>query len=233
MSAQARAEVCDWTQDRRVSWLWPAAFALVGTGWLAVADPAGSLLAATGFAVAGALCVGNAVHCRRAHCVVTGPLYLVAAILFVARVAGAAVPGGLIVAGSIAGTIVAHVPEWLGTRYLRRTADASSVATTGTLLAAVLVGACCLGPSLFMLFGVSVAALGSLGALEPYRVPFLAGGLACWAVAYRARRRARCEPEMGGTPDRRSPSGVLLWVSLVALIAASVYPYLVARLAIT
>jgi hypothetical protein len=46
---------CDWLQDRRVFWLWPAAFVVVGVGWLGVRDPAGALLAAAGFTLAGAL----------------------------------------------------------------------------------------------------------------------------------------------------------------------------------
>ena len=110
----------DWVRDRRVSWLWPAAFLAVGVRWLAVAEPTGSLVAAAGFAVAGGLCVGNALRCRRAHCIVTGPLYILAALLFVSRVVGVAAPAGLIVGTSIVGTVLAYVPEWLGRRYLSR-----------------------------------------------------------------------------------------------------------------
>ena len=62
------ATTCDWARDRRVSWLWPAAFALVGAGWLVVPDPWGALLAAAGFAVAGGLCLGNTLRCQRTHC---------------------------------------------------------------------------------------------------------------------------------------------------------------------
>src|SRR5437773_2426299 len=72
------ATACDLLQDRRVSWLWPAAFIGVGAGWLVVRDPSGALLAAAGFALAGGLCVANALRCRRMHCAITGPLYLLA-----------------------------------------------------------------------------------------------------------------------------------------------------------
>src|SRR5713226_6596923 len=127
------ATACDLLQDRRVSWLWPAAFIGVGTGWLVIPDPWGALLAAAGFALAGGLCVGNALRCRRMHCAITGPLYLVAALLFLARADGLHLPASLIVGGAVFGTVSAFVPEWRGTRYLL-TDGASTLATTGTLL---------------------------------------------------------------------------------------------------
>ena len=107
----------DWLQNRRIVWLWPAASLAVLVGWLVVRGVPGELLAAGGFAVAGVLCVGNAVRCRRAHCVATGPLYLVAAGLFLARATGAAIPAGWIIGGVALGTVLACVPELLGTRY--------------------------------------------------------------------------------------------------------------------
>ncbi len=225
----------DWLRDRRVSWLWPAAFALAGVGWLFVPGAAGALLAAAGFAVAGGLCVANAVHCRRMHCAVTGPLYLVAALSFVTRAAGSDIPGGWIVAGAGVGTALAFIPEWLGTLYFaaRPERPRVRVAAAGTLVAAGLVAACCLGPTLFVVFGLSIASLGALGALEPYRWLFFSAGLACWAVAYRQRRRAMgaCAEDICGTPTSRRFGGLLLWASLGALVVAAVYPYVIAWIA--
>ncbi len=223
---------CDWLRDRRVFWLWPAAFGVVGVGWLGVPDPAGAILAAVGFALAGTLCIGNALHCHRTHCAITGPLYLVAAGLFAARAVGLCIPAALIVIGAVVGTVFAFVAESCGSRYLE-SAGASALATTGTLLAAGLVAACCLGPTLFVIFGVSLASLGALGALEPYRWLFLFAGFACWAVAYRARRRAvaACVDETCGTPTSRRVSGVVLWGSLAALVVAATYPYVIALIA--
>ncbi len=220
---------CDWLQDRRVFWLWPAAFVVVSVGWLGVPDPAGALLAAAGFTLAGALCTGNALHCRRTHCAITGPLYLVAAGLFAGRAFGLGIPATLVVVGAVAGTVLAFVAEWRGSRYLGST-GASVLATTGTLLAAGLVAACCLGPTLFVIFGVSLAGLGTLGVLEPYRWLFFSVGLACWAIGYRQRRRAltACAEDTCGTPTSRRFGGVLLWASLGALVLAAVYPYVIA-----
>lgn len=226
LDAEADLGRCDWVRDRRISWAWPAAFVVVGVGWLVVPGTAGALLAAAGFTVAGTLCLGNAIRCRRVHCAFTGPLYLVAAGLFLARAGGWGIPGSWIVAGAIAGTVMAFVPEWLGKLHFdARPGDTRGrVAVAGALVAAGLVAACCLGPSLFVILGVSTASLGALGALEPYRWLFLLGGLACWAVAYRSRRRATaaCATDTCGMPTSRRMSGVLLWGSLVVLLAAAV-----------
>jgi len=102
----------------RTAWLWLVAFGTVAAGWLVLPPRAGALVAAGGFTVAGALCFANALHCHRTHCLITGPLYCLAALLFVARAVGAAVPGGMIIVASIVGTILAFVPEWFGMRYI-------------------------------------------------------------------------------------------------------------------
>ena len=129
------------------------------------------------------------------------------------------------------GTALAFVPEWLGKLYFDTRSETATgrVAAAGTLVAAGLVAACCLGPTLFVLFGVTIASLGTLGVLEPYRCFLLLAGLGCWAVAYRQRRRATadCPGESCGTPASRRVSGVALWGSLAALVTAAIYPYVV------
>lgn len=121
---QMPAKECqtDWAANRRLVWLWPAAFALALAGWLIVGGTSGDVLAVVGFAAAGLLCVGNAMHCRRVHCAFTGPLYLIAAALFVARLAGLGISPALIIALALAGSVAAFVPEWWGRRYFRRAA---------------------------------------------------------------------------------------------------------------
>ena len=109
----------DLVRNRRTVWLWPVAFGTVAVGWLALPPTVGAVVAAGAFAVAGALCVVNAVQCQRTHCVVTGPLYLIAAALFAVRAAGADMPAGWIVVGAALGTVLAYTPEWLGRPYLR------------------------------------------------------------------------------------------------------------------
>ncbi len=60
------------------------------------------------------------------------------------------------------------------------------LATGGAIGASLLIASCCVAPTLFLLFGVSLGALGSLSALEPYRPAFIAVGGA--ALLYAGRR---------------------------------------------
>ena len=78
------------------------------------------LLWAVGFFAAGAACVANARRCGRTHCYITGPLYLAlsaASVLIGLGLLSWSWWSFLILWG--AGTLLAHVPEFLGKRYLR------------------------------------------------------------------------------------------------------------------
>jgi len=121
---QTAAKQCgtDWAANWRFAWLWPAAFSVAVLGWLVVPGGAGDMLAPVGLAVAGGLCIGNALHCGRVHCAFTGPLYLLAAALFAGRLAGLTVAPWLIVGLAAVGTVVAFAPEWWGKRYFARAA---------------------------------------------------------------------------------------------------------------
>ncbi|MHC4493988.1 MAG: hypothetical protein ACYTDU_20525 [Planctomycetota bacterium] len=78
------------------------------------------LLWAIGFFAAGAACVENARRCGRTHCYITGPLYLglsAASVLIGLGVLSWSWWSLLVLWG--AGTFLAHLPEFLGKRYLR------------------------------------------------------------------------------------------------------------------
>ncbi len=67
-----------------------------------------------------------------------------------------------------------------------------TLATGGAVGASLLIASCCVAPTVFLLFGVSVGVLGLLTALEPYRPIFIAAGGG--ALAYAAWRAWRPEP---------------------------------------
>ncbi len=78
------------------------------------------LLWAPSFGAMSIACALNAARCGRLHCYITGPLFLLAAVATV-LVALDVVPVApqWIVWGALAGTVLAHVPEWIRGRYVR------------------------------------------------------------------------------------------------------------------
>jgi mercuric ion transport protein len=57
-----------------------------------------------------------------------------------------------------------------------------------------LIALCCIGPALFLLFGVSVGALGMFSVLEPYQPIFIGAGLPALAFPdYRILRESPAE----------------------------------------
>ncbi len=107
-----------------------------------------------------------------------------------------------------------------------------TLAAGGALGLSVLIASCCLGPALFLLFGVSVGALGSLSIFEPFR-PYLiaAGGLLLLYAGVRILRPAPAGTEVGcegeacapDAPSRRL-SRRLFWVASLLYVVAVAYP---------
>lgn len=94
-----------------------------------------------------------------------------------------------------------------------------------------LVASCCLAPSLFLLFGVSVTALGAFTALAPYQGYLVAAGLGSLGVAgYRifagsADEEACADPACApGGPQRRRLRQLFFAAAGIFTIAA-LYPY--------
>lgn len=111
------------------------------------------------------------------------------------------------------------------------------LALGGALGLSALIASCCLGPALFLLFGVSVGALGTLSALEPFRPAFIAVGGALLAFAgWRIHRPApaapgpcageACAPD---APGRRSLRR-LFWLAVALYAAAVAYPVILGAL---
>lgn len=98
-------------------WLWclPASLLLVGVFWGAARPPLWSIA----FLVAGTGCVANAARCGRAHCYVTGPLYLslsgISALIGIGVISWSWWWVGAVAA---LGTFLAYIPEFLGKRYI-------------------------------------------------------------------------------------------------------------------
>lgn len=115
--------------------------------------------------------------------------------------------------------------------------EKEDLAVGGAFGASLLIGACCVAPALFLLFGVSVGGLGMLSRLEPYRPIFITvGGAALLYAAWRAWRPvasgaapAECDDGAcapGSMRRRRARQLVTFAVILYALAIA--YPYAIA-----
>ena len=95
-------------------------------------------------------------------------------------------------------------------------------------LAAILASACCLGPLVLVLLGVSGAWIGNLTRLEPYRPFFLAAALIALFFAWRpVFRPARdCTPgEVCAVPRVRTLYKVISGCVAALILVAFAFPY--------
>lgn len=109
---------------------------------------------------------------------------------------------------------------------------ASASSGRGALLAggvaALLASACCLGPLVLLMLGISGAWIGNLTALEPYRPVFIGVALAAVYFAHRRifRPVSECLPgEICAVPAVNRMYKALFWVVVVLLGVALVFPY--------
>lgn len=114
------------------------------------------------------------------------------------------------------------------------TADSDGVSKAtlaGGLIAAVIASACCLGPLVLVMVGVSGAWISNLTLLEPYRpvsigVALVFMGLA-WHRIYRAPAAAECEPgTMCALPQTNRVYRLMFWVVSALVLLAVGFPYL-------
>jgi mercuric ion transport protein len=110
--------------------------------------------------------------------------------------------------------------------------SASDKAGSGALfiggLAAILASACCLGPLVLVVLGLSGAWIGNLTLLEPYRPFFIAGALVALFFAARQifRPAQACEPgEVCAVPQTRRVYKILFVIASALVVVALVYPY--------
>ncbi len=100
----------------------------------------------------------------------------------------------------------------------------------GSLLPSFLLSTCCLGPTLYVLFGVSLGGLSIFAPLEPYRplLMLLATGLLGYAFYHLYIRPPAFDcVENGRSALRRSR--FLLWTASLIFITAALYPILLPR----
>ena len=109
--------------------------------------------------------------------------------------------------------------------------DVSDISGRGALvaggLAAILASACCLGPLVLLALGASGAWIGTLTALEPYRLMFIGVAVVALLMSYRQifRPSGECAPgEVCALPRVRRTYRGLFWAVAALVAIAIVYP---------
>lgn len=100
----------------------------------------------------------------------------------------------------------------------------------GGMVMAFLASACCLGPALFLMFGIT--GLGFLSRLEWMRPYFIAGTfiLGCISYHYAYGKGANCNPGGRCNPHSRRINRVLFWVLVGFILFGVSFPYITAWL---
>lgn len=106
----------------------------------------------------------------------------------------------------------------------------SKATLAGGLIAAIVASACCLGPLVLVMVGVSGAWISNLTLLEPYRPVSIGMALVFMALAwwriYRAPAAADCEPgTLCALPQTNRTYRVMFWVMSATILLALVFPY--------
>lgn len=104
------------------------------------------------------------------------------------------------------------------------------VSSLGSLVPSFLVSTCCLGPTLYILFGVSLGGLGVFASLEPYRPLFMLAAVGFLGYAfYHLYIRP---PQFDCVEDGRSAlrtSRFFFWLASVVFAVAALYPVVLPR----
>jgi len=103
------------TNRRWILWGLPTGLLVLG----AFTPTFRALLWTPALLLAGGACVVNAATCRRLHCYMTGPLYLLMALATVlVSLEVVSIPWSFIGLGVVGGTVLAYVPEWVRGQYV-------------------------------------------------------------------------------------------------------------------
>ncbi len=111
-----------------------------------------------------------------------------------------------------------------------------TLATGGAIGLSVLIASCCIAPTIFLVFGVSVGALGMFSVLEPYQPIFIGAGLVALGFAgYRIFRTSSTGEECADdacAPDSQSRRVTrrFFFLAVALFVGASAYPYVLTAL---
>lgn len=110
--------------------------------------------------------------------------------------------------------------------------DNKSAGAKGTLIAGLLAGltasACCAGPLILLMLGVSGSWIGNLSALEPFRPFFILAAVIFIVLAYRKvyRQPKACDTGAAcATQQGKRSQQVIFWVTTLIIVLSIAFPW--------
>ena len=106
----------------------------------------------------------------------------------------------------------------------------ANLSNFGTIIVSFLAASCCIGPAIFVIFGVSFGFLGKFSVLEPFKpyflgLGFLMLGFSFWKL-YLKKQDCNCKEDIRSRRIARS----IWWVGFFALVFAATYQKLLFHL---
>lgn len=107
----------------------------------------------------------------------------------------------------------------------------------GSLIPSFLIGSCCLGPTIFIIFGVSFGSLGYFATFEKYKLIFIIFALLFLGYSFYQLYLLK-NSEVNGCKDgscnvkgysTKKVNKVIFWISSTIFFISMVYPYLITK----
>jgi len=106
------------------------------------------------------------------------------------------------------------------------------VSAKGTLIAGLLAGltasACCAGPLVLLMLGISGSWIGNLSALEPYRPLFILVAVVFLGLAYRKIYMApkACSTDaVCATQQGKRSQQIIFWITAIIIVMSIAFPW--------
>lgn len=110
--------------------------------------------------------------------------------------------------------------------------DNKPISTKGPLIAGLLAGltasACCAGPLILLMLGISGSWIGNLSALEPYRPVFILVALALLGVAFRKiyLTPSACSTDaVCATQQGKRSQQIIFWITSLIIVLSIAFPW--------
>ena len=110
--------------------------------------------------------------------------------------------------------------------------DNKPISTKGTLIAGLLAGltasACCAGPLILLMLGISGSWIGNFSALEPYRPIFILIAVVFLGLAYRKiymTPKACSIDAVCATRQGKQSQQIIFWVTTLIVILSIAFPW--------